>query len=214
MLHLLAALFALYMLARHGRRALLFVAPSLVRVEARAGDPPRTIAQVRAGEALQALGFVRLGARREVAPLGAVDDWSDVWAAADGEVYADVGAGAPGEGAPLEFVSPFADGAFVVTADHPRLALRGPRVQAGGIPGATVEAALAAHRIALARFAREHGAAMARPDLEARVAAARRFRAGPGRGELRRLTAMSFANACVALALLGASVNLAARGLR
>jgi hypothetical protein len=213
-LHVLAGLFALYMLARHGRRALLFLAPSLLRVEPHAGAAPRTLAQVRAGEALEALGFVRLGAWRQVAPLGALDDWSDAWAAADAGVYADVAAAAPAAGAPVTFVSPFPDGAFVLTANHARLATRGPKVQAGGLPGAALDAALAAHRIAVERFAREHGSPAAPPELAARVAAARRFRAGPGRGELRRLTAMSFANACVALVLLATSVNLAARGVR
>jgi hypothetical protein len=214
LLNVLAALFALFMLARHGRRALVFLAPSLVRVTGGEDEPPRTLAQVSAGEALAALGFVRLGSVREAGPLGALDERSDAWAGADGAAYADVAEGAPGRGASVTFVSPFADGAFVVTANHARLALAGPRLQAGGLPGATVEAALAAHRVAVERFAREHGTPAAFPALAARLEAARRYRAGPGRGELRRLTAMSFANACIALVLLAGSVNLVAQRLK
>jgi hypothetical protein len=214
LLNALAALFALYMLARYGRGALLFVAPSLVRVEGEPSAGPRTLAQLRAGEALAALGFVRLGARREAGPLRALDARLDAWALPEGGIYADVAEGAPAGGARVSFVSPFPDGAFVVTANHARLALRGPKLQAGGLAGATLEAALAAHRVALARFAREHGAPSAALDLEARLASARRYRAGPGRREIRRETAMSFLNACIALVLLVGSMNLVARRLK
>jgi hypothetical protein len=214
LLHSLAALFALYMLARYGRGALLFVAPSLMRVEAEPGAGPRTLAQLRAGEALAGLGFEWLGARRESGPLRALEAHLDVWALPGGGVYADVAEGAPAGGARVSFVSPFSDGAFVVTANHARLALSGPKLQAGGLAGATLVAALAAHRVASARFEREHGAPSAPPDLEAHIASARRYRAGPGRREIRRETAMSFANACAALVLLAGSVNLIARRLK
>jgi hypothetical protein len=212
-LHLLAAAFALFMLARHGGRALAFVAPSLVRVAAEAGGGARTLAQVRGGEALAALGFTHLGAWRERGPLGAFDARRDAWASADG-VYADVEAAGAGHEADVTLVSPFAGGGFVVTSNHPRIALSGPRVQVGGLPGASIEAALAAHRVAVERFAAAHGSPEAFPTLPARVVAAGRFRAGPGRSEVRRHAAMSFANACIAVVLLVGSVNLAARALR
>jgi hypothetical protein len=212
-LHLLAAAFALFMLARHGGRALAFIAPSLVRV-APEGGGARTLAQVRAGEALAALGFRHVGAYRERGPLGAFAARRDAWASPDGGTYADVDAGGRGGEADVTFVSPFGDGAFVVTSNHPRVALSGPLVQAGGLAGASVEAALAAHRVAVQRFAATHGAPEAFATLPARVLAAGRFRAGPGRAEVRRHAAMSFANACVAVVLLVGSVNLAARALK
>ncbi|MFL5301973.1 MAG: hypothetical protein ACJ79R_16680, partial [Anaeromyxobacteraceae bacterium] len=168
MLHALAALFALYMLARYGRGALLFVAPSLLRVTAEAGAGARTLAQVRAGEALAALGFVRLGGRREAGPLGALEVRTDAWASEAEGVYADVRERPDAGGPAVSFTSRFPDGAFVVTANHPRVALCGPSLQLGGLPGATVEAALAAHRVAVARFARDHGAPTAPADLAAR----------------------------------------------
>jgi hypothetical protein len=214
LLHALAALFALYMLARYGRGALLFVAPSLVRVSGDAGAGPRTLAQVRAGEALLPLGFVRVGARREAGPLGALEVRTDAWACEAEGVYADVAERAVAGGAEVSFTSRFPDGAFVVTANHARVALRGPRLQVGGLPGATLEAALAAHRVAVARFAREHGTPSAPADLAARLDVARQYGRGPGRRELRRRTAMSFANACIALLLLLGSVNVIARRVK
>jgi hypothetical protein len=214
LLHALAALFALYMLARYGRAALLFVAPSLLRVTGEAGAGPRTLAQVRAGEALAALGFVRVGARREAGPLGALEVRTDAWASEADGVYADVAERAVAGGPAVSFTSRFPDGAFVVTANHARIALQGPKLQLGGLPGATVEAALAAHRVAVARFASDHGAPTAPADLAIRLEVARHYGRGHGRRELRRRTAMAFANACIALLLLLGSMNVIARRVK
>lgn len=215
--NVLAALFALYQLVRHGRQALLFLAPGLARAEADPEEGPRTLGQVRAGEALAGLGFLRLGAIVEHGVLGGHLRDADAWAHAGEGAYADVLAGgaAGDRGAVrVELRSVFPDGATVVTANHPRLAIAAPGVQAGAIPGASVEALLAAHRHAVSRFGRTHGVPQALPDLRARLDVTRAWQQGPGRGELRRRYAMPFANACFALLLLAGSVHVLMRSVR
>jgi hypothetical protein len=204
----LVALFALYMLARHGRQGLLFLAPGLVRAEAHHELAPASLSELRAGDALAELGFLRLGVLVERGVLGGLSRTIDAWAHPGEGVYADVVAGAPRGGTWLELRSSFADGAAVVTANHPRLAISTRSVQAGALPGAGLAALLAAHCHATERFAREHGAPQALPDLEARLRVARAWQRGPGRRELRHRFALRFANACLALLLLAGSVNL------
>lgn len=203
--HLFVVLFAAWMLVRHGRRAALFLAPSLVRAEGDPEAPPATPALARAGDDLSRLGFVRLGARRESGAMGGLDLCSDAWAHEPAGAYADVFAHAPrgGRGPWIYFLSPFADGAAVLTANHPRLSRSTERLLTGGLPGATLEATWAAHRAAVGRFAARHGAPGARADLEARAEVARAWYRGPGRAELRRLFLVNFLNAVVAI-LIGA----------
>ncbi len=213
--HLFVVLFAAWMLVRHGRRAALFLAPSLVRAEGDPAAPPATPGLARAGDELTRLGFVRLGTRRESGALGGLDLASDAWANEPEGAYADVFAHAPrdGRGPRVYFLSPFADGAAVLTANHPRLARSTDRLRTGGLPGATLEATWAAHRVALERFAARHGAPDARADLGARAEAARAWYRGPGRPELRRLFLVNFLNV-LAAALIGVvSVRALARAL-
>ncbi len=211
--HVLVVLFAAYMLWNHGRRALLFVAPGLVRLHSRAGEGPRSTPQLRAEEELAGLGFVRLGARRERGPLGGLDFASECYVNEREGAWADVFDHAPrGGGGPMAyFLSPFPRGAMVLTANHPRLAVSTADVQAGGLPGAAIAATWSAHRVAVARFRERHGAPEAPASLAARDAAARRWYAGAGRRELRRLFVMNFVNTLVALVLLAGSVNALAR---
>ncbi len=213
--HLFVVLFATWMLVRHGRRAALFLFPSLVRSGGDAAAPPATPAQARAGDELERLGFVRLGARRESGALGGMDLGSDAWANEPEGAYADVFDHAPrGGGGPWAyFLSPFADGAVVLTANHPRLARSTDRLRTGGLPGATLEATWAAHRAAVGRFAERHGRPGARADLQARAEAARAWYRGPGRPELRRLFFLNFVNALFAILIGAVSARALARAL-
>jgi hypothetical protein len=210
----LALLLAAFMLVRHGRRGLLFVAPGLVRVAGDREAQPATPGQMRAGEELARLGFSRLGARREDGPLGGLRLGTDAWANEREGSFADVFDHAPRAGSPLVyFLSPFADGALVLTANHSRLAISTDRFLLGGLPGSSLEATHAAHRKAVERFAGRHGAPVARADLAARLDLARVWYRGPGRRELRRLSFVHFVNSLAALVLLAGSVNLLARAL-
>ncbi|BDG09756.1 hypothetical protein [Anaeromyxobacter paludicola] len=210
----LAILLSLWMLVKHGRRAVLVLAPSLVRVSADPAAPPRTPAQVAAGEALRALGFERLGARAERSPLRGLDLPSDAWVHRGVGAYADVLALSPRGGGPAYayFLSGFDDGALVLTANHARLPQSGPAVLAGGLPGATLDGAWRAHQVAVARLAAAHGPPRA-DGLAARGDLARRWYRGPGRAELRRMFGMSLVSALVALLLFVGSVNLFMRAL-
>lgn len=213
--HVLVVLFAVLMLVRHGGRALLFAAPGLVRTGGDPGSPPATPAQARAGEELARLGFLRLGARRERGALRGLDVDSDAWASPAEGAYADVlGHAAPGgRGPQVYFLSPFADGAMVLTANHPRLSRSSERLQTGALPEAPIAATWAAHRAAVARFAAGHGPPAAAADLSARQEAARAWYRGPGRPELRRRFWVSFLDTLVAVLVAAVSLNALARGL-
>lgn len=211
LLNALVAIYALVMLARHGPRALLFVAPGAIRVTGDPAAPPRTLGQVAAGEVLAALGFRRLGLRRERSPLGGMDMEVDAWAHADG-TCADAYPGA-GQTVAVTFVTTLADGFQVGTSNFRRGAAESVSGRVGGIDGAAPEGALAAHRKAVEALSAGHGAPRPMADLAARVEAARRYYAGIGATELRRPALMSLLNATIALMLFGWSVRLALRGL-
>ena len=187
----------------------------LVRVAGDRYAPPVTPGQLRAGEELVRLGFIRLGARREEGPLGGLRLGTDAWANEREGTFADVFDHAPRGGGPpwVYFLSSFADGALVLTANHPRLALSTDRLLTGGLPGSSLEATFAAHRKAVERFAGRHGAPAARADLAARLELARAWYRGPGRRELRRLFFVHFLNSLAAVALAAASASTLARAL-
>ena len=210
-LNALVAVFALVMLARHGPRAVLFLAPRAVRVSGEADAPPRTTGQVAAGERLETLGFRRLGLRRERGPLGGLDMEVDAWAHADGtcaDAYP-----VRGREALVSFLTAFGDGFQIVTSNFRRAAVEGPAGRVGGLAGSPLESALAAHRKAAEPLAAAHGAPQPAQDLEARIGLARRFYAGIGAAELRRPALMSLLNSALALLLLASSVKIALRGL-
>lgn len=207
----LVAVFALLMLGRHGPRALLFLAPRATRITGDADAPPRTSGQVAAGEQLEPLGFRRLGLRRERGPLGGLDMEVDAWAHPDGTCADAYPVGS--RGIVIAFLTTFADGFQVGTSNFKRTALECPRGRVGGIDGAGLEGALAAHRKAAEALAGPHGAPRPAADLAARIEQARSFYAGVGAREVRRPAFMSLLNAAVALVLLASSLKLALRGL-
>src|SRR6266702_5491432 len=138
----LAIILSGYMLVKHGRRALLFFFPGLIEVRGDPEAPPHTPAQAALGDELRARGFERRGAREERGPLRALDLQSDGWVHPIVGAYADVFALRPrgGPGPLFYFLSPFPDGALVLTANHPRLPQVGPMIQAGGLAGASLAA--------------------------------------------------------------------------
>ncbi len=207
--HLLVAAFALLQCIRYARGAVLFLLPR-VRILATAGVAPASPARMRAGAALEALGFAPLGVVDERGPLGALARESDAYASAARGVFADVvqeGAGAPR----VQFVTPFPDGATVLTAAVRRRAVVTERVQAGGMPDAPLEAVLAAHEKGVARFSAAHGAPAVAEDLEARARAARAWYRGEGGREIRRAHLLAFGIAALGLALFASSAHILLR---
>jgi hypothetical protein len=209
--HVLVALFALMMLWRHGPRAVLFLAPRSIRVAGDEAAPPRSTGQVVAGDLLGGLGFVRLGIRSERGPLGGLRMDVDAWAHPDGTCADAYPVG--GRDAVVSFLTTFADGYQLGTSNFRRAAVDGGAGRVGGLPGASLEGALAAHRKAVEPLAAKHGASPPPANLDARVAQARRFYAGVGAVELRRPAFMSLLNSAVALLLLASSLRLALRAL-
>ncbi len=211
--NLLVAAFAILQCLRYARRALLFVVPS-VRVWGEPGKPPRSARRLRLGDALEDLGFSSLGIAHEASALGARPVEGDVYANAPRGVFADVVEPRPGEGPGVVFFTPFPSGAAVLTASFRRSTIATSDVQAGGIPDAPLHAVLAAHEVAVARFAARHGPPTVTADLEARLSAARAWFQGEGRRELRRENAMAFAIMLFGLVLLASAVNVLLRGAK
>jgi hypothetical protein len=207
--HLLVAAFALLQFVRYARGAALFLFPN-VRVRAAPGAPPPSAARLRAGAALEALGFVPIGVIEERGPLGTLARDSDAYASAARGVFADVlqeGAGAPR----VQFVTPFDDGAAVLTAAFRRRGVVTDRVQAGGMPDAPLAAVLAAHEKGVARLAANHGRPAVAEDVEARAAAARAWYGGEGRRELRRAHLLAFGVAALGIALFASAAHVLLR---
>jgi hypothetical protein len=210
--NLLVAAFALLQCLRYARRALLFLAPA-VRVWGEAGAAPGSARRLRLGAALEDLGFNSLGVQHARSALGAFSADDDVYVAEERGAFADV-VERQREGPGVVFFTPFEGGAAVLTASFPRRAIATERVQAGGIPDAPLEAVLAAHEVAVERFAARYGKPAVAADLEARLAAARSWFQGEGRRELRRVHAPSFAIVLFGLALFASAVNILLRGDR
>ena len=210
-LNAFVAAFALVMLARHGPRAVLFLAPRSVRIRGDAAALPRASGQLAASELLEPLGFRRLGLRRERGPLGGLDMELDAWAHPDG-TCADAYPVA-GREVVVSFLTGFTDGFLVGTSNFRRAAVESARGRVGGIPGAGLEGALAAHRKAVEPLASAHGAAQPVTDLDGRIGLARRFYAGVGAVELRKPALMSLLNAGLALLLLATSVRAILRAV-
>ncbi len=209
---LVAAAFGAFMLARHGPRALLFAAPSLLRPRAGPAEAARSPAEQRARDDLAALGFEEAATLSWQGPLGAVRERHAVLALAAEGIFADVASGR--SDATVRFVSACPDGAILLTSNERRAAVGGRHGRAAGLVGAGLDATLAAHRKGLERFAADHGQPSARPDPEGRLAAARAWAAGLGRSDVRRATAIHFVNALLAAAILAAGVNGAVHSIR
>jgi hypothetical protein len=211
--NLLIAAFALLQCFRYARRALLFLSPT-VRIWGEAGASPRSAPRLRLASTLQELGFTPLGMQHQRSALGAFTAEGDVYVAEQRGAFADVLEPGRGQAPGVVFFTPFEDGAAVLTANFPRRAVATERVQAGGIPDAPLEAVLAAHEVAVERFAARHGPPAVAADLETRLAAARAWSQGEGRRELRRTHAVSFAIMLFGLALFASAVNVLVRGAR
>jgi len=210
-LNLLVVAFTLVMLVRHGPRAVLFLAPRSVRIMGDAGAPARASGQLAAGELLEPLGFRRLGLRRERGPLGGLDMEVDAWAHPDGTCADAFPVG--GRAVVVSFVTTFADGFQLGTSNFRRAAVETAAGRVGGIAGAGLDGALAAHRRAAESLVAGHGAARPAADLAERIKLARRFYGGIGAAELRRPAFLSLLNAALAVALLASSLKLALRAL-
>ena len=204
--NLLVAAFALLQCFRYARRALLFVVPT-VRVWGEPGAAPRSARRLRLGASLEKLGFTSLGIQHELSPLGARSVEGDAYASAQRGVFADVVEHGRGDGPGVVFFTPFASGAAVLTASFNRPAISTEHVQAGGIADAPLDAVLAAHQVAVGRFARRHGPPTVTADLEARLAATRAWFRAEGRRELRRTNATAFAIVLFGLVLFASAVN-------
>lgn len=210
-LNLLVAAYALLMLFRHGPRAILYIAPRSVRVS---GDPegrPRSTGQVAAGEALETLGFRRLGLLRERGPLGGLDLEVDAWVHEDGTCADAYPAG--GRAVAVSLLTTLGDGYQLATSNFRRKGAECADGRVRGLNGIDPDGALIVHRRDVAALAPAHGVARPVADLAARIELARRYYAGVGAAEVRRPALMSVLNATIALMLLAWSLRLALRSL-
>ncbi len=166
------------------------------------------------GARLEELGFTSLGIQHQRSALGAFASEADSYAAERRRTFADVVQGGRGEEPGVVFFTPFQGGAAVLTANFARRAIATERVQAGGISDAPLEAVLAAHEVAVERFASRHGQPAVAAELEARLQAARAWWQTEGRREMRRAHAPGFAIMLFGLLLFASAVNILMRGAR
>src|SRR4051812_33720611 len=103
------------MLVRHGPRALLYLFPGSMRARALSEGPRPTPRMLRVAEALEGLGFQPLGHKGENGPLGGIAVRSDVFVNEIDGAYADLFLW-KGSEPYLYFLSPFPDGALILTA--------------------------------------------------------------------------------------------------
>jgi hypothetical protein len=212
-INVLFAAFALLQALRYGRKAALFVFP-VARIWGEAEAGPRSARRLRLGADLEELGFTSLGIRHERAGLGARQEEADVYVSVERGAYADVVQERGPEGPGVLFFTPFADGAAVLTAAFQRTTFASQTAQVGSMPEARLPAVLGAHELAVRRFALTHRAPQVEADLEARLAAARRWTSGEGRREVRRAHAMGFAIFALALLIFVSSLKILALGAK
>jgi hypothetical protein len=207
-LNALVAAFALFMLIRHGRRGLLFAWPRLVRVTGE--ERPSTVAQLRAASELESLGFRRIGSKQERGLGGGLDLQSEVYVNRAAGTFADVYAHQP-PGVPtamVTFLSPFPDGALVLTANHPRVPILSDKGLVGGLPLTDIDGTWGAHQKAIDHFTPKHGTPEVQEDLANRLEVARAWYRGIGGRELRKLFTVNFFNALIAVLLLAGTVEV------
>ncbi|MGI5864872.1 MAG: hypothetical protein ACOX6T_22870 [Myxococcales bacterium] len=131
---------------------------------------------------LAPLGFQRLGVHYEKAPLRrALLSYDFVHPAeqAFGSAFR------YGKHVRFYLLTPFRKGGFVLTADHKRYGSERDGYLVGGVPGATPEQLLAAHRRRVARLKEQGFELEGELSLDARVEAASRWFAGAGVREIR-----------------------------
>lgn len=184
-------------------RALVFLSPRSVRVEAEEPGDVVTVpgALERSWNSLRTLGFSLLGTHSEKPVLAKATLFYDA-AQAGSKVYASLFVGSSGS-AQLMFFTPTAQGG-VVTTDFRRPAREVPgSYLAGAIEGATPERLLKVH---LRRVEELGGESSFEPTLEGRVRCARAWYAGPGGFELRLLHAVGLLWAGGGLALVAGAL--------
>ncbi|XXF76727.1 hypothetical protein P2318_27270 [Myxococcaceae bacterium GXIMD 01537] len=172
---------ALMLLRLNLWRALLFLAPGSVRVEAEAPadqmDLPRELGALAAQ--LQALGFTPLGSHEEAPRLHPATRSYDFARPAE-RVFATLHLGRHDVPC-LYFLTPLAPEGFVITADYKRPALELPRYRSGGLEDVSAE------RLYRAHLRRLEGLSPAGDfTWEGRVEAGRAWYRGLGQKEIRR----------------------------
>jgi hypothetical protein len=184
--------------------ALMFLRPGLVRVRRAPEDAlDEPLFAEMEGE-LAPLGFRRLGAHLEKAPLRRPVLSYDFVNEAEhtfGSAFRDGGV------MRLYLLTPFSGGGFVLTADHRRTGVERGDYLAGGLPGAGPDALLAAHRRRVERLVREGRQPLADLSMDAREQAAVRWHRGAGARELRLRNANQLILCLMGVAILVAVVG-------
>ena len=199
----LAALAGLVLLRFQLWRAVLFLRPQSVRIEADTPDASVLVpgALEATWDALKAAGFTPLGSHLEHARFAPPVTMYDAAHEARG-TFASVFEGKDGR-ARVVLLSPVEGGGFVLTANYRRPARDVPgRYVSGGIEGASVERIVNAHARRLASL----GAAKGPWTLDARVDAARNWFRDSGKAELRQQHAVGLLWTLGALGMVGAAI--------
>lgn len=183
-------------------RAILFLRPQATTVEPDApadqSKPPAPLEKTEAE--LSALGFAKLGTHLERSPLSKTRLGFD-YAHPGERVFATAFLSPRGEPR-LYFLTPTANGGFVITADHRRPAHEVPgRYLSGGMDETSPERIFKAHLRRVATV----GEPQMTPTLEARVEAGRAWYAGPGRREVRQQNALGLLWTLGSLGMVGAA---------
>ncbi len=206
---LIALAIGSYLLFRTGPGALLCLFPGLLRQKAAPGDehPPEMDPPPAAKltPTLGTLGFVRLGVRRELFPLGASALSYDYFNAAE-KTYASVYM-ADRTQPRLYFFTPYDGGASVLTADHKRPgAVNDGYYLAGGLVRAAPEQVWAAHKRQMTAMEDTGRDRVALGTLEDRIASARLWATGVGKREVRSRNLTALFSAAVAMLVIYVSL--------
>ena len=202
---IIAFLFPAYLLYRTGPGALLFLFPSLMRQKAEPSDdyPPEMdpAPASKLAVELAALGFTRLGVRRERFPLG-TSALSYDYVNAEEKAYASIYL-VDRRRARLYFFTPYDGGASVLTADHVRpRAVNDGYYLAGGVVGAAPAQVWAAHKRQMVAMEETGRDRVAKATLEDRLAVAHQWVVGVGKREVRARTMTAFFSSLIAMMAL------------
>jgi len=181
---ILRLLLAAVVFVRNLPGLLLFLRPGWLRVIPEPDGSRRVDAQLfdDIEAELAPLGFKRIGTHLESPPLGrGVLNYDLV----NDEVPAFASAFRRRGTVDLYFLTPFEDGAFVLTADHKRHAVDRADALSGGLPGANPEQVLAAHRRRVEGLTEAGRHPAPGRDLAARGSAAQGWFEGAGSREIR-----------------------------
>lgn len=170
--------------------------PGLVRIRRAPGPSAEDEAGDEAAfdameQDLAPLGFQRLGVHLEKPPLRRATRVYDFVSPAEATFASAV---LERGGGRLYLLTPFTGGAFVLTADHRRPGTEKPsRYLGGGLPGASPEQVLAAHRRRVERMREAGLVAGADLSFDGRIRAGEQWFQGVGRREIR----LAHANALI-----------------